>query len=461
MRWQDKEAVAPGVQRQLFRLAVKGRDVPGVLFTPTVAAGLLPLVLYQHGGSQHKLGEATMALVQRFVARRGFALAALDGPVHGERRGGDAQAQDAQRTAEDFRALWRAGGSIAPFVADWRAAIDALMALPQIDASALAWVGWSMGTAYGVPLLAAEPRISAAVLGLWGADYPASDEVLRSAAGVGCAVLFQQKWDDEVMTREGQLALFDALATADKRLRAYSGGHANPAGEALGDIEHFVARQLRQRQSLARRARGAGMPLSHEQATSRVGRFAQLVPTVERQYKQNGIPRELYEQLSAHRTYVMMAPRGLGGPISGGAGVAGGDDGEVVRVGMAICPPGNGPALHVHMDTHETFINTQGRWEVCWGEQGEHSTVLERYDIFACPPGVFRRFRNIAEQESHLMVIIQGDRDSFDDVYQCMESKHSLVAQYGPEIVERIRPGGLRFIDELARSVPTPLQEAA
>ena len=42
---------------------------------------------------------------------------------------------------------------------DWRAVIDHLSADARIDAQAIAWIGVSMGTAYGLPLVAADPRI--------------------------------------------------------------------------------------------------------------------------------------------------------------------------------------------------------------------------------------------------------------------------------------------------------------
>jgi hypothetical protein len=98
-----------------------------------------------------------------------------------------------------------------------------------------------------------------------------------------------------------------------------------------------------------------------------IARFANLTPTVKRHEASSGIPPELYEMFSARRTYVFMAPEGLKGPISGGAGIVGGDGGGAFRVGLAICPPGNGPVLHVHMSTHETFVNVKGKWEVRGG----------------------------------------------------------------------------------------------
>ena len=52
-----------------------------------------------------------------------------------------------------------------------RAVIDWLFRDARIDANAIGWVGVSMGTAYGLPLVATEPRIKAAVLGMWGLSF--------------------------------------------------------------------------------------------------------------------------------------------------------------------------------------------------------------------------------------------------------------------------------------------------
>jgi dienelactone hydrolase/uncharacterized RmlC-like cupin family protein len=449
MKWTQSPTTDRGVRRQPFELQVDGRTIPGTVYLPEGSIGPVPLVLVQHGGSQHAESDGVLALVRLFVGQQGWAVAAIDGPVHGRRREDWTQGPNRSGTQDDFRTLWRSSDNgTTTFLVDWQAAITSLLELPEIDDKAIAWVGLSMGTAYGLPLLARERRIQVAVMGQWSADYAASDALTAAAVNVMCPVLFQQKWDDELMSREGQTRLFEALGTLDKQLRVYMGGHTDPGDDQLDDIKQFVVKRLKKIVQAQMKA-GRRVDLGEDVAQRRISRFNSLTPTVKRQERDNGIQAELYEQLSAHRTYVFMAPRGLGGPISGGAGVVGGDAGEVFRVGIAVCPPGNGPAMHLHLRTHETFINTRGRWEVSWGEQGQHSTVLEPYDIFACPPGVMRTFKNIDSAESHLMVIIQGDRDDFDDVYQSMASKEKIVRQYGPEIVDRIRPAGLRFVDEL------------
>lgn len=78
-----------------------------------------------------------------------------------------------------------------------------------------------MGCALGVPFIAAEPRIRAAVLGLNGAETSA-----EAAAQITVPVEFLVQWDDENVPRAASLALFDVFASAEKTLHANPGKHA-------------------------------------------------------------------------------------------------------------------------------------------------------------------------------------------------------------------------------------------
>ena len=78
--------------------------------------------------------------------------------------------------------------------------------------------GISQGARVGLPLLAAEPRITAAVLGL--ADGP-----VPSAPLVTASVLFYVQSDDDLVQPDACRALFDALGSTDKTLIENPGGH--------------------------------------------------------------------------------------------------------------------------------------------------------------------------------------------------------------------------------------------
>jgi dienelactone hydrolase len=236
------------MRQEAFTLQVDGRQVPGVLFLPDAPKGRMPLVLAQHGGSSHKLGQEILDWAEVFVARHGMALASIDGPVHGDRRAGGAAGATREATRADFFEVWQSPGSgIDAMNADWRAVIDHLSADPRIDAQAIAWVGVSMGTAYGLPLVAADARIRVAVLGMWGLSFPNSQRLGEDAPRIACPVLFQQKWDDELFTREGQIDLFGRIGTAQKWLYVYPGGHVRVEGRQMQDLEAFVLEHLPER----------------------------------------------------------------------------------------------------------------------------------------------------------------------------------------------------------------------
>jgi dienelactone hydrolase len=203
-----------------FDVSCEGRTVPGVVWTSSLEMGR-PLILLGHGGGGDKMAVAPLA--EMLVVGGEFVAAAIDGPVHGDRRSDDA---GRDQVLADFRALWGSGTPhIDDMVADWRAALDHLCELEEVDPSRVGWGGVSMGTAYGLPVVAGEPRISAAVLGQWGLSYPYSERLRADAPRVTCPVLFQRKTEDELFTAAGQEELFGLIGARDKRMATYPGSH--------------------------------------------------------------------------------------------------------------------------------------------------------------------------------------------------------------------------------------------
>jgi dienelactone hydrolase len=232
-----RESLDHGVREKEFRLQVQGRTVPGVAWLPPSAEGARPLVLVGHGGTGHKRADFVLDAVRVLVRERGFVVAAIDGPVHGDRRAVPASPEVVR---DDFRATWDRIDTITPMVADWKAVLDELCTWPEVDARAVGYYGLSMGTAYGLPLLAAEPRIGNAVLGMWGLSRKHSDRLLADAGSIRCRLLFLQQWNDQRFTREDQATLFDAFASADRRMYVYPGDHSDPDATRLVDIAHFL-----------------------------------------------------------------------------------------------------------------------------------------------------------------------------------------------------------------------------
>ncbi len=227
-----------------FRLTVDGRTVPVALWSPPLVPGApvsrRPLVLVGHGGTGHKRSTLVLDAVERFRPH-GVHVAAIDGPVHGSRR---EVFDEGDAVRAEFRELWARGGSIDPMVADWRATIDHLCGLPAIDPRAVGWYGISMGTAYGMPLVAAEPRIRAGVLGMWGTSRAGSERLVSDGALIHCPVLFQLKENDELFSVAGQVELFDSIASSRKHFKIYPGTHVNPSEEQLDDIVEFLLDEL-------------------------------------------------------------------------------------------------------------------------------------------------------------------------------------------------------------------------
>ncbi|MFG2492066.1 dienelactone hydrolase family protein [Streptomyces caniferus] len=232
-----------GVFEQLFTLD----GIPGVLWTPEGATGPRPLVLMGHGGGQHKKAPDLVARARRFVAECAFAVVAVDVPGHGDRP----KDEELDRIATENQARVDAGEEPAALIAgfhalvarrtvpEWQAVLDAVRQLPHVGAGPVGYWGVSLGCGLGVPFVAAEPRVRAAVLGLGGAAASAG-----VAARITVPVEFLLQWDDERVPRSQGLALFDALASAEKTLHANPGEHAETPAHELDSTLRFFARHL-------------------------------------------------------------------------------------------------------------------------------------------------------------------------------------------------------------------------
>lgn len=183
---------------------------------------------------------------------------------------------------------------------------------------------------------------------------------------------------------------------------------------------------------------------SQEEMKSRIARFNEVVPVKKHHLEQKGIPAEVIEMIQAKTTRNIMSPGPLPGQLSPKPAVEGGDAG-VFRLGIATCPPGQGPGLHVHYKTHETFMALTGRWEIQWGDHGEESITLEHLDLVAMPPRVTRRFVNVSDTDAHIMVIIQGKREEFDDVDRVPATAEAIAATYGQGMLDKIKLLGWKF----------------
>lgn len=83
------------------------------------------------------------------------------------------------------------------------------------------------------------------------------------------------------------------------------------------------------------------------------------------------------------------------------------------NVGGVQLPAGRINNLHLHF-TAEVFIPLEGDWEFIWGNAGESSARIGRFDVFSIPTWVFRGFINRAPpgKDDDFMFAVLGRDDT-------------------------------------------------
>ena len=240
MRFTSEQRLDDAVLERDFTLG----EVPGVLWTPESASASasapVPLILSGHNGGLHKRLPRLVARARHFAAQYGFAVAAIDHPGHGER---PRSAADEQARADLRRAL-AAGEPVGEIVdafilplvekavPEWRATLDALLALPEIGGP----VGYEGMTAVGIRLAVVEPRVSAAVFFAGGFVPGALAEEARQVT-VPLPV--------HPLVVPLQQDLLDAFGAKEKTLHANLGGHSGVPWFEVDDAGRFFTRHLK------------------------------------------------------------------------------------------------------------------------------------------------------------------------------------------------------------------------
>ncbi|MFD7009752.1 alpha/beta hydrolase [Rhodococcus jostii] len=239
------ETSSNGVIERTFTLD----EITGVLWSPTSGTVRAPLLLSGHSGGMHKKAPGLVAGALHCVTTYGYTVAAIDAPGHGDR---PRNPQD-QRWAEAIHRARAAGEPIAPIVIDynmslaeravpeWQAALDDLQALPEIGVETpIGYGGMTLGVVTGMMLTAVESRIAAVSFG----GVFVHDALIEAARKITVPVEYRIPWDDEEFDRTSGVALFDAFASKEKTLHAYSGRHY-PVPEYESDSSaRFFARHL-------------------------------------------------------------------------------------------------------------------------------------------------------------------------------------------------------------------------
>ena len=180
--------------------------------------------------------------------------------------------------------------------------------------------------------------------------------------------------------------------------------------------------------------------LTPEAMEARLARFKDLTPMDSQRNPK--IPQQAADMIWARKLMPVItfggdapSPFGTAAPISGAGGMS---------IIVAACPPGTGPGLHAHHKTYETFTVLQGRFEITWGDAGEHSVMLDKFDTVSVPPGVCRAFTNISDGEGVLQVIITGGVHDIDDI-AFPPALAEQLDRTGPGVLDEIKKTGLTF----------------
>jgi dienelactone hydrolase len=244
MRFTSEQRLDDGVLERELTLG----EIPGILWTPgsASAAAPAPLILMGHPGGLRRM-YPRLAARARHTAAAGFAAATVELPGGGDRP----RSAAAEAARADLRRALEAGEQVTDQIVDrlvlplveqavpeWRAALDALLALPEIGGP----VGYSGGViSIGIRLAVVEPRISAALL-FAGSFVPRA--LFEEARQVTIPLLVLLQWDDGGNDRQLALDLFDAFGAEEKTLHANLGGHTGVPEFEGDDAARFFARHL-------------------------------------------------------------------------------------------------------------------------------------------------------------------------------------------------------------------------
>jgi quercetin dioxygenase-like cupin family protein len=177
--------------------------------------------------------------------------------------------------------------------------------------------------------------------------------------------------------------------------------------------------------------------MSTEQMSKRISRFGSLKPLP---IQNPSIPEKARDVVYSRKLLSVIGldvetPINVDAPIVGAAGMT---------MTLAVCPPGQGPGLHSHRQTYETFTVLKGRFEVSWNDDGAERAVLELYDTVSFPPGVCRAFRNVGDDEGILQVIITGGVHDMTDIAFSEKAKQQIEA-VRPGLAQEFEKAGFNF----------------
>ena len=174
---------------------------------------------------------------------------------------------------------------------------------------------------------------------------------------------------------------------------------------------------------------------TREELEARVSRYKGLKEMTTRENELKGISQDAVDIIFARRIMPVILdqtknPFGSYAPIYGAARTT---------MFISIMPPGQGPCLHSHNDTYETFMVLQGSIEYEIGDPVAHRVTLNKWDVFSCPPRVYRGFRNVGEGDAVQLTVITGVDEGRDDVSIPESVARQVQREHGADVLASFR----------------------
>lgn len=173
--------------------------------------------------------------------------------------------------------------------------------------------------------------------------------------------------------------------------------------------------------------------INANEMASRIARYRDLKPLPIQM--NNAIAQAAKDVVYARelRSVIGLDQAGGSSPINTDAPIRGAGG---MTLTIAVCPPGQGPGLHAHQATFETFTVLKGRFEVRWNDDGDETAILNEWDTISLPPGVCRAFRNVGDADAVLQVIITGGVHDMNDIAFAPRAAADIIAAQPSALVE-------------------------
>jgi dienelactone hydrolase len=226
------------MQEENFEISASADSIPASLWLPEGQRSRA-VVLLGHGLGVDRHHEYNLRTATLLTAA-GCSVLAPELPLHGERR--TEEPADWNAVVSAWQAYWASGG-IQALKEEWYSAQS--YATDRFPGIPIGYFGLSLGTQYGVPFLADNDAIEAAVLGLFGSlPRPQTRVMNRYAPRVSCPVAFIKQVDDEIHPSETSDHLFSILGSTTKKMIAGSGRHAEVPLANMQLAAQFLMRNL-------------------------------------------------------------------------------------------------------------------------------------------------------------------------------------------------------------------------